>query len=330
MLTADLDHLVAEGETFEVEFKGESRAVLSDSDIVEAVVCLANGQGGLLLIGVEDDGRITGSRPRHGATTDPRRTEALVSNSTRPSLAVSAELVPHAAGSVLSIRVPKASSPVATTRGRYLRRARGADGKPTCVPYFVTEMTVPSGPTDPMLAVIPGATLADIDPLEIERVRRFVAENAARSDQALGSLSDVDLCKALGAVDANGTVTGVRKLGLLLFGKEQSLVKLMPTQECAWQDLHGTEVGDNAFFHWPLLRVFEEMTSRFRVRNRSVEVVDLFRTQIPDFAEEGFREALANALVHRGMCASMGRSREPGWPACAGSTNDWLPASCRD
>src|SRR5690606_21942851 len=76
--------LIAGGETLDVEFKSD----VNDTELVETVVCLANGGGGTLLVGVHDDGRVVGARPRHGATTDPRRIEALVSNSTRPALGV--------------------------------------------------------------------------------------------------------------------------------------------------------------------------------------------------------------------------------------------------
>ena len=64
-----LADLIAGGESLTVEFKKEA----NDRDLVEAVVCLANAQGGTLLVGVDDDGRVVGARPRHGTTTDPRR-----------------------------------------------------------------------------------------------------------------------------------------------------------------------------------------------------------------------------------------------------------------
>ncbi|MEW6229868.1 MAG: ATP-binding protein, partial [Bacillota bacterium] len=57
-----LRRLIEGGETLEVEFKGEERHPLSDHELVEATVCLANRPGqatGWLLVGVEDDGRIT-------------------------------------------------------------------------------------------------------------------------------------------------------------------------------------------------------------------------------------------------------------------------------
>ena len=82
---------IARGETLSVEFKGEERVPLNDRDLVEAVVCLANRIGdepSLLLVGIEDDGRITGARPRHGAATDTDKLAALVAGRTRPALAV--------------------------------------------------------------------------------------------------------------------------------------------------------------------------------------------------------------------------------------------------
>lgn len=79
---------LAGGENYRVEFKSERRKPLNDRDLVEVVVCLANGAGGVLLIGVEDDGTPTGARPRHeGKRTDPSRVQALIANNTQPAVA---------------------------------------------------------------------------------------------------------------------------------------------------------------------------------------------------------------------------------------------------
>jgi predicted HTH transcriptional regulator len=78
-LAARVRAWAAGGERFEVEFKSEARGALSDRELIEAAVCLANGSGGVLLIGVEDDGSVTGARPRHeSGRTDPLRLQALV------------------------------------------------------------------------------------------------------------------------------------------------------------------------------------------------------------------------------------------------------------
>lgn len=59
--------LLVAGETLDVELKSEEAGALSDRELVEAVVCLANRPGtasGWLLVGVEDDGLVSG--PAHG------------------------------------------------------------------------------------------------------------------------------------------------------------------------------------------------------------------------------------------------------------------------
>ncbi len=64
--------------------------------------------------------------------------------------------------------------------------------------------------------------------------------------------------------------------------------------------MSGIEVEVNEFHRWPLLRSMEEILARFQARNRETEVmVGLLRIGVPDYPERAFREALANALIHR-------------------------------
>lgn len=294
MIASALDNLIAKGESLTVEFKREA----NDDELLETVVCLANGGGGTLLIGVDDDGTVRGAKPRHGKSTDVHRLEALIANSTRPALGVEAELVTSKGHELLLLRIPAATMPVATSKGKYLRRALGGDGRPACVPMFLYELGQ-GHVQDPSSALVTGATWKDLDPLEIERFRRMVRESGGRGDRALVDLSDEELCKSLGGLDANGKVRGIRRMALLLFGRQESLRQFLPTHEIAWQVLEGQRVLENDFDRLPLLRSFEDLTLRFRARNRSTELVDLFRTEIPDFSEDAFREALANAMTHR-------------------------------
>ena len=60
----DILRIIAGGETLEHEFKSD-QGPLSSSDMYEEVVALANHEGGVLLIGVEDNGAITGARHRN-------------------------------------------------------------------------------------------------------------------------------------------------------------------------------------------------------------------------------------------------------------------------
>lgn len=299
--SARIDELLAGGETYSVEFKSEQRERLNDRDLVEAVVCLANGSGGVLLIGVEDDGTATGARPRHeGNRTDPLRLQALIANQTQPALSTTVSVAQVGTVSVLVVEVPDSPRVVGTTRGTYLRRAVGADGRPTCLPYHAHEMLaheVDRGAVDWARLPVSGATPKDLDPLEFERLRRLVSTAPDGADRVLATLSDQEIASALGLTGPDGHVTTG---ALLLFGHEQSLARFLPTHEAAFQVLRGLEVETNDFFRTPLLRLSEDIFARFRARNREEELdFGLLRVPVAAYSQTAFREALANALIHR-------------------------------
>ncbi|MGE4072187.1 MAG: helix-turn-helix domain-containing protein [Lysobacterales bacterium] len=116
-------------ETLTIEFKRDTQR-LSDDDLAEALVCLANTEGGELWLGVEDDGTASGLHPDHRSLTG---LAALIAARTSPSLAVSVESIAVNGVTVARISVPKATSEVATTAGVYLRRRLKSDGTPECV-----------------------------------------------------------------------------------------------------------------------------------------------------------------------------------------------------
>lgn len=301
-----LQGLIVAGETPAVEFKGEEKSPLNDRELVETVVCLANRTGsepGYLLVGVEDDGRITGARPRHGTTTDSNRVAALIAGRTRPSLSVSVGVVSLQDTPILTIEIPPVRHPVGTSDGVFLRRAFGGDGRPACLPMDIPAMQSlqsDRGLLDPSAQIVTAARWEDLDPLEFERFRRSIRESRGRSDESLVDLSDLELAKALGVVEANGSVRAVRLAALLLFGREDVLRRLVPTHELAFQVLRGLDIEVNDFFRWPLLRVMEEVERRIRARNREQELmVGLLRVGVPDYPERALREAVANALIHR-------------------------------
>ena len=305
MTPEQLQRLIDAGETLDVEFKGEDRVPLSDRDLVEAIVCLSNRRGqtpGVLLIGVEDDGRVTGARPRHGSDTDPRRVEALVANRTRPPVACRFELLLLDGRQVLVGEVPVSAVPVGTSDGKHVRRALNSRGEPECVPFPFHEMQSRMGDLgkfDFSAQTVAEAHWSDLDPLEFERFRRTIRESG-RGDVSLLDLGDVELAKALDAVEANHEVTGIRTLALLLFGKDDALRRFLPSHEAAFQVLRGTDVEVNDFFRWPLIRLMEECLARFRARNKETELmVDLLRIGVPDYPPKALREGLANALIHR-------------------------------
>lgn len=69
MMAEELKKLIVGGETLTVEFKSDRKG-LPDRDLVEAVVALANTEGGVLLLGAEDGrGESRGSIRRMSGTS---------------------------------------------------------------------------------------------------------------------------------------------------------------------------------------------------------------------------------------------------------------------
>jgi len=307
MTPEELRSIIQGGETLRIEFKGEKREPLNDAGLVEAVVCLANqpaGEGvGYLLIGVEDDGRITGAQPRHDGMIHPNRVSGVISARTRPALSCRVEIVRLDEKDILVIEVPASRVPVGTVDGKYQRRAMSTQGKPECVPYHFHEMQAQqanAGISDFTRLMLPEATWDDLDPIEFDRFRRSIRESRGAGDSALLNLPDTEIAKALGAIETDGPTAKIRLLGLLLFGREEALREQVTTHEVAFQVLTDRQVEVNEFLRWPLLRTMEEILTRFRARNSEKELMlGLLRIGIPDYSELAFREAVANALIHR-------------------------------
>lgn len=285
-------------ETLTVEFKSDLKK-LPDRELIEALICLANAEGGELWLGVEDDGTPTGLHAEH------RLLEGLagmVAARTSPALNVQAEAVELGGVSVARIRVPKAQGEVATTNGVYLRRRLKHDGTPECVamlPHERTSRASSFGLIDVSAQPVAGASLADLDPLERERLRQAVQQYGG--DRVLLELDDEALDGALLLTARQPDGSRVPTLtGLLLVGRETSLRQLVPTHEFAFQVLAQQAVRFNEFRRFPLLKALDWLETNFRPYNPEEELqVGLFRVPVPKVDLGAFREAVANALIHR-------------------------------
>lgn len=285
-------------ESLTVEFKSDLKRI-SDNDLAEAVVCLANTEGGTLWLGVEDDGTPTGLHPDH---QPPTGLAAVIAGRTSPSLVVTVTSVTLAGMPLVRIEVPRTAYEVATTGGRSLRRRLKADGLPECVPMLPHDRASRAtsfGLMDASAQAVAGSQLSDLDPLERERLRQGVRQFGG--DPVLLELDDEALDGALGFTARQPDGMRVPTLsGLLMIGRETALRELVPTHEVAFQVLTGEAVQFNEFRRFPLLKALDWLETNFRPNNPESEIeVGLFRVPVPRVDLGAFREAVANALVHR-------------------------------
>lgn len=246
--------LIPAAESLTVEFKSDLQE-LPDRELMEAVVGLANTQGGVIYLGVEDDGRATGLHPDH------RNVDSLAAfnaNRTSPPVSARVELLEQDGLTVAVIEVPRTPRLTATTDGVLRRRRLKQDGTPECVPFLPHEFPARQsdlGLLDYSAMSVTGASLDDFDPLERARLRQMIERYGG--DRSLLDLDDEAMDGALGLT---GREQGERKptvLGLLLIGREADLRIHVPAHEIAFQVLEGEEIRLNEFWRAPLLKAFE-------------------------------------------------------------------------
>lgn len=289
----DTSDLLVAGESLTVEFKTD----VNDRDLTRAAACLSNAEGGVLLLGVDDDGSVVGARPRHGDRTDPDRVAALIQNTTDPALAVQVAIEEINERPVVRIDVPRAiPGPVGTKDGLFTRRVLDTRGEPQCTPMTAAEivsMGMVTRGQDYAAAAARGATMQDLDPAEFTRFRALCLAN----DDPISDLSDGDVLRALGLVPLSDPVS----LGaVLLFGSDRAVQRWLPNAEFLFQDLRSAPSATNRRLTGPLLRVAEALRRLIDERNTTTELLaGLHRIEVPLIPSVTRREAVANALVHR-------------------------------
>ncbi|MFC3860201.1 ATP-binding protein [Deinococcus antarcticus] len=146
-------------------------------------------------------------------------------------------------------------------------------------------------------AVIPpDASLADLDPAEVARLRSLGRRIAA------ANLPDLDFLRELGLLHPSGGALRPTLAAILLAGTPAALKAHVPQAEVCYYH-HAS--GDVDFhFREDLLRPIPALLTRLaeliQARNRFTPVqVGLFRIEVWDQDEAVYREALLNALTHR-------------------------------
>ncbi|AUD88363.1 RNA-binding domain-containing protein [Bifidobacterium breve] len=285
-------------ETSSLEFKSDLKR-LPDDDLLDAVVALANSDGGTVYLGVEDDGTPTGIDKVH---QDAVGLSAMIANRTVPPVSARAQIVGTEKTPVMQIDVPKSRSVVSTKSGKVLRRRMKVDGTPESVPMYPYEIATrlsDLGRLDFSAQPVPDATRDDFDPLERDRLRRIIGTYQS-SDRNLLELTDEELEKSLQLTVIVDGKTMPTLTGLLLLGKGESLKRFVPTHRASFQVMSGTDIKVNQDYAGPLLKTIEQINDMFSPWNPSAELsVGLFSMMVPEFDHRAFREALVNAFGHR-------------------------------
>lgn len=288
------------GETLNIEYKDDTKPTFSDELIIKACVSMANAEGGVILIGITDDAKVSGSK--RAAKGSEQALEGMIRERTRPALTTKVIFINYRNQIVAMISVPKSIDVVSTSNGLYLKRQLDSHGKPQNLPMTIDEIirnTTRLGMTDLSANVLNGTTIDDLD---LELVAYTAADilknNQTPADIEIYSKDPINILKTLGLLNYDNMPNIA---GLLLFGKENSIQTHIPNHFVQYQAFGNTgEILRNEKYYTPIAKLFPELLKKPELLRNSNEIIVNGRSiTIPEYAEAALRETFANAFVHR-------------------------------
>lgn len=246
-------------------------------DIYKEVIAFANTDGGIIYIGIDDQGNLTGID--NVDETYTRLTNGI-RDAIHPDVTMFVRYVLQE-NKVIRIEVGEGSSKP------YYLKAKGM--KPNGVYVRQGASSVQASPEQirQMIKESDGDIFEDGRCLEQE----LTFEAAKEAFQRYGVEFSVEKYRALG-ITSNDIYTN---LALLLSDQCHHTTKI-----AVFKDEFCTEFRDSKEFGGSVFKQFENAVNYLALCNKTVSTIrGVLRTDLQDYPEEAIREALLNALVHR-------------------------------
>lgn len=264
--------------------------------IIEYAVCMANGGGGSVVFGVENNilGRenaITGVPKKLDISILMQR----VYEKTDPHITPFMELidVPEGTGKILLMNIFPGLPPYTTTDGKATIRQGDK-----CIPFTGTlrrQMVVTTNELDVTKELVYEDWKKLISAAAMERVREIMQKE--RVDESLSSLSDEELLSSIGALK-NGYLT---KGSILLIAKSDVIARIIPEYRWSYRKMiTDTDylLRDDGTQAIPL--ALYELERYISADNTMVTVESgLVHPEFSTYPTIALREALLNAFGHR-------------------------------
>ncbi len=293
-------------EPTEIEVKAAAQGL--SKTVGETLSAFANGDGGTLLLGLDEEG----FRPAAGFDAAKIR-DALATvchQKMSPPVRSAIEVVEFEGTHVVRLDIeeldPVDKPSFITDRGEYNGSfIRGGDGDRRLSRYEVTQLLSNRDQPTHDQDVVAEASVDDLDPRLVEQVLRHAAD---RSPRAFEGVEPITALKRLGAVqEVDGaprpTLAGLLSLGVYpqqFFPQLFASVVVLPTTQMGELGPEGERFLENVTVDGPFPVILHEVTTVLR-RNmsRAAIVRGLGREDRYDYPTEVLRELITNALMHR-------------------------------
>ncbi len=221
-----IQSILNEGEGLKIEFKQCRTAI--NRDVYDTVCSFLNRHGGELLLGVKDNGDITGIAPEN-IEQIKKDFVTTINNPLKivPSVYLSMEQVEIDDKLILYIYIPE-SSQVHKCNGKIFDRNQDGDLDISKNHSLVTGLYMNKQAFYTENRVYPYCEIADLDLLLIQRVKKLAV--AQRNNHPWKVIDNEELLKSarLFNRDYQTGKEGITLAGILLFGKDETILSAIP------------------------------------------------------------------------------------------------------
>ena len=278
-------------ETPYIEFKSES---VKATDLADEMIAFANGEGGEIWLGIDDDGSVKGiSRSYEEDIMNICRTACI------PPLTVEYHQVPVGNAAVARIIVPKGKDkPYYSSRHKY---------------YIRVGTTKRVASRQELLRLFQASGAIHYDIVEIDRAKpgdldlSQVASYFSRYQFEFTEVSEPERIRLMANTDILGETTNPTLAGLLIFGIAPE--RFIPGSGIALAHFEGSAITDSLIdkqnIFGPLPRQVEGAVAAIKTNMVvSSRINGLKREDAPHYPDKVFRELVTNACVHRNYSIS--------------------------
>jgi len=292
-MNKEIRDIVRQGESQHLEFKTETA---SPQILAQQVCAFANSGGGLIAVGIADDGTVTGIKASP-EIINKLRTEipALIS----PAISVSVTPVNSEGKTLILIDIPESYDRPYTCDGKVFvrsgERTVAADGA------AIRDVLASSRGKESRWErrPVPGMGQDEIEEAELLGMRNTLVQSGMLGDRVTNTTSYPELLEILNLVESGRYLNSA----LALFGKHPTKrYPQMRVRAVCYGDQGGNKLVDNRIVEGHCFKILSELIGFFhRHVNISSEIPlkGLQREESPAYPSIALREALMNAIMHR-------------------------------
>ncbi|MDR2232517.1 MAG: putative DNA binding domain-containing protein [Tannerella sp.] len=297
MTASELGKVIAGGEGVSVEFKEAKEKV--PASFYETVVSFANTNGGVILLGVDDEGNVTGVQPGDKVKFLKNIVTAINSpDKINPVLYLNPVALEYAGQTVIAVQVP-ASSQVHNHAGRIYIREYEVDIDITANQHKIRGLFLKKGTIYTETHIYPYLKMSDLDETLFDKARNLIRSN--RNDHPWLTVDHKQMLReaALYLHDYEQGNEGLTLAAALIFGKDLTIQNLLP----AYKVEAMVRIKDKD--RWD-----DRLTLRTNLIDTYLQLKGFINRHLPDkFFMEGdqrvdlrdkiFREVIGNIIIHR-------------------------------